>query len=225
MEIPMRRLLLALPLALLPLSLAQAHQHGHKHDHKHEHSHEHAEHGSLGAHEHGTAELNVVLDGQTLEIELKSPAMNLLGFEHAAKSDADKAKVAGVRSQLEAPQALFGLSAGNCTLSEQALESPLFADAKAHKEHDHKHDKKHAHKHDHKHKHAEHKADEHGHDEHSDIHAHYRFTCQQPQDLKQLDLAELFTRFPGTEKIQVQLIGPNGQQGLELGQGKTTLSF
>ena len=67
---------------------------------------------------------------------------------------------------------------------------------------------------------------EHRHDaEHSDIHAHYQFDCQQPDALKQLDLSELFKAFPGMEKIQVQLIGPAGQQGLELGQGKTTLSF
>ncbi len=212
----MRRLFLALPFALLPLSLAQAHQHGHKHDHKHEHKHEHAEHGSLAAHEHGAAELNVVLDGQTLEIELQSPAMNLVGFEHAAKSETDKAKVAEARSQLEAPQALFGLNSGDCSLSTHSLESPLFATAKAHPEHDHTHDKP---------AHAGHQADEHKHDEHSDIHAHYQFSCQQPQDLQQLDLSELFKAFPGTEKIQVQLIGPKGQQGLELSPGKSTLSF
>jgi hypothetical protein len=210
MEIPMRRLLLALPLALLPLSLAQAHQHGHKHDHKHEHSHEHshehAEHGSLGAHEHGTAELNVVLDGQRLEIELKSPAMNLLGFEHAAKSDADKAKVAALQGQLQAPQGLLGLGSGDCSLTEHKLESPLFAAAQTHKGHSHG-------------AHQDHDA------EHSEIHAHYQFNCEQAQALKQLDLAELFKAFPGMEKIQVQLIGPAGQQGLELGQGKTTLSF
>ena len=62
----MRRLLLALPFALLPLAAAQAAQ---AHDHEHEH-----EHGSLGAHEHGVGRLNAVLDGQTLELELESPA-------------------------------------------------------------------------------------------------------------------------------------------------------
>src|SRR3989338_5768375 len=101
----MRRLLLALPFALLPLAALAA-----------EHSHEHADHGSLDAHEHGAAMLNVVLDGQVLELELESPAMNLVGFEHAAKSTADKTKVAAARSQLQDPQALFGLGAGDCTL-------------------------------------------------------------------------------------------------------------
>ena len=52
----MRRLLLALPCALLPLAIAQA---ADEHDHDHEH-------GSLGAHEHGVGRLNAVLDGQAL---------------------------------------------------------------------------------------------------------------------------------------------------------------
>jgi hypothetical protein len=93
----MRRLLLALPFALLPLAIAHA---ADEHDHDHEH-------GSLGAHEHGVGRLNAVLDGQTLELELESPAMNLVGFEHTATTDADKAKVAAVRAQLEKPLALF----------------------------------------------------------------------------------------------------------------------
>ena len=65
----MRRLLLALPFAMLPLAVAHA---ADEHDH---------EHGSLGAHEHGVGRLNAALDGKTLELELESPAMNLVGFE------------------------------------------------------------------------------------------------------------------------------------------------
>jgi hypothetical protein len=200
----MRRLLLALPLALLPLA-ALAAEHSHEHD-DHQHEHDHAEHGSLDAHEHGAAQLNVVLDGKMLHLQLDSPAMNLVGFEHAAKSDADKAKVAAARSQLAQPQVLFGLNAGDCNISKQEVESPLFA----------KHADSHGHKHEHEKSHDS---------EHSDIHAHYSLDCQKPEDLQQLDLGELFKRFPATEKIQVQLIGPNGQQGLELTPAQPTLSF
>ncbi|MDE3738133.1 DUF2796 domain-containing protein [Metapseudomonas resinovorans] len=190
----MRRLLLALPFALLPLAVAQAQPHEHEHDH---------EQGSLSAHEHGVAQLNAALDGKTLELELESPAMNLVGFEHAAKSDADKAKVAAARAELDKPLELFALpAAAGCKVASKELESPLFGD-------DHDHDD-----------HAK------GHDqEHSEIHAHYRFDCASPEQLKSLDLAELFKRFPATEKIQVQLIGPNGQQGAELSRSSTSLSF
>lgn len=192
----MRHLLLALPFALLPLVAAQAQEHGHDHDHEHSHD-------SLGAHEHGVASLNAVLDGNLLELQLESPAMNLVGFEHAAKSDADKAKVAAAKRELEQPISLFALTTGDCKATQVELESPLFGDA----DHDHDHD------------HHDHES------EHSDIHAHYRFECARANELKQLDLAELFKRFPATEKIQVQLIGPNGQQGVELTPAQPRLSF
>lgn len=191
----MRRLLLALPFALLPLAVAHAHD-----DHDHDHAH-----GTLAAHEHGVAKLNVVLDGNTLELELDSPAMNLVGFEHAASSDADKAKVAAVRQQLEQPLQLFGLSAAaGCKEDQQELESPLFGDApKADDDGD------------------EH---EHGH-QHSDIGAHYQLTCANPDKLAQVDLAPLFKAFPATQKINVQLIGPNGQKGVETTPAKATVAF
>ncbi|UQB77407.1 DUF2796 domain-containing protein [Pseudomonas shirazica] len=192
----MRRLLLALPFALLPLAVAHAHDDDHDHDHAH---------GTLGAHEHGVAKLNAVLDGNTLELELDSPAMNLVGFEHAANSDADKAKVAAVRQQLEQPLKLFGLPAATgCKEDQQELESPLFGDApKADDDGD-----------DHEHSH-----------QHSDIGAHYQLTCANPDKLAQVDLAPLFKAFPATQKITVQLIGPNGQKGAEATPAKAAVAF
>lgn len=193
----MRRLLLALPFALLPLTAAVAHD---EHDH---------EHGTLGAHEHGVARLDVALDGNTLELELDSPAMNLVGFEHAATSDADKATVARVREQLAAPSSLFTLdAAAGCDLTQQTLESPLFGQAPA--VHEHEHEKPDAHAH------------EHG---HSDIHARYALTCTTPGALTQLDLAPLFQHFPTTRTLHVQLIGPNGQKGQEATATQATVAF
>lgn len=205
----MRRLLLALPFALLPLAIAQAAE---VHDHDHEH-----EHGSLGAHEHGVGRLNAALDGQTLELELESPAMNLVGFEHVASSDADKAKVAAARAQLEQPQVLFSLpKAAGCVVAKQALESPLFGDKPDADDHDededHDEDAKDADGHEHHH-------------EHSEIHAHYQFTCAKPEALKNLDLTQVFKTFPATLKIQVQLISPAGQQGVEATAKAASLKF
>ena len=192
----MRHALLALPFALLPLHAAQAANHEHSHAHAHE------EHASLDAHEHGLASLNVALDGQTLEIQLQSPAMNLVGFEHEAKSDADKAKVAAARQHLEQPQALFALPIeAKCALQDSELDSPLFG-GHAHDEHEH--------------------ADEHG---HSDIDASYRFACANAEALQTLELGSFFGTFPGTEKLEVQLIGPSGQQGAELTPSNSRLSF
>lgn len=190
----MRPLLLAL--VLLPFA-AQAHD-----DHDHDHAH-----GSLGKHEHGVAQLNVALDGKTLELELDSPAMSLVGFEHAASTDADKAAVAKARAQLEKPLELFALPVtAGCSVASQELRSPLFGDkapAHAHKE-------KAGHEH------------EHG---HADIHAHYQLSCEKPELLKLLTLAEFFKRFPATQKIQVQLIGPDGQKGADLAPASAELKL
>ena len=191
----MRRLLLALPFALLPGFVLAAEQHDHDH------------HDSLGAHEHGAAELDAALDGSMLEIELRSPAMNLVGFEHAPSSDADKRKIADARERLEQPDALFGLpAAAGCKLAETELESPLF-EGEAH-DHDH--------------------GDEHDGDhesQHSEIHAHYHFDCATPQAIQALDLQALFKAFPGTKKIQAQLIGPNGQRGAQLDADQPRATF
>lgn len=193
----MRRLLLALPFALLPTFVLAAEQHAHDHDH--------ARHDSLGAHEHGAAELDAALDGSTLEIELRSPAMNVVGFEHAPSSEADRRKIADARKQLEQPDTLFGLpAAAGCTLAETELESPLFEDTAHGGEH-------------------EHDGDHEG--QHSEIHAHYHYDCATPQALNALDLQGLFKAFPGTEKIQAQLIGPNGQRGAQLDDGQPRAEF
>lgn len=197
----MRRLLLALPFALLPLAIAHAAD-----------THV-AEHASLGAHEHGTARLNAVLDDQTLELELDSPAMNLVGFEHLATSDADKATISKVRQQLEQPLTLFALPASaQCIVAKQSLTSPLFGDKPEGDEHDEDGD--------------EHDADggEHHHD-HSEIHAHYQFQCDNTAALEKLDLSQLFKTFPATHKVQVQLIVPSGQQGVDATPDNSVLTY
>jgi len=195
----MRRLLLALPFALLPGFAVATEHHAHDHDH----------HDSLGAHEHGAAELDAALDGSMLEIEFRSPAMNLVGFEHAPSSEADKRQIAAARRQLEQAGILFGLPvAAGCTLAETELESPLFEGAA------HDHDDEHEHKHDDDHE-----------GQHSEIHAHYHFDCATPQALEALDLQALFKAFPGMQRIQAQLIGPNGQRGAQLDAEQPRATF
>ena len=187
----MRRLLLAVPFALVPLAVAHADD-----DHDHEHA-------SLGAHEHGVGSLDVALEGQTLELDLDGPAMNLVGFEHIATTDADKAKVAAAQAQLGNPLVLFSLpKAADCSVEAQDLQSPLFEAAP-----------------------EEAGGVAKGEHHHSDIEAHYAFTCSKPEALKTLDLSKFFKTFPGTHKIKVQMIGGSGQQGSELTPKAPSLKF
>lgn len=188
------RLLLLLPFVLAPLAIAGEHHHAHAQS-------------SLGRHEHGVGELDVALEGTTLELELRSPAANLLGFEHAPRNAEERQQLARLEEQLGRPQLLFTLpAAAGCRLATQQLDSPLFTTSPTHEPEA---------------PHAHHETSA----EHSEIHARYRFDCRTPEALDALDVAPLFHKFPATARLQVQLIGPHGQQGGELRTGKSRLGL
>lgn len=187
----MRSLLLALPFALAPLVLQADTRHAH---------------ASLASHQHGAAELDVAVDGRDLLLEWRSPAANLLGFEHAPRSAVQRQRVTEVRAALGEGERLFGLpAAAACSLAETHLDGALLATAEEPHDHDHDHDQAGA--------------------AHSDVKAAYRFVCAQPERLDALELAGLFARFPATETLRVQLIGPSGQRGAELSAAASRLAF
>lgn len=58
----------------------------------HDHDHDHAAEESLekGKHVHGAVTFNLALEGQILSVELDAPALNVVGFEKAPRSDAER---------------------------------------------------------------------------------------------------------------------------------------
>jgi len=176
---------------LAPLSVS-----AHEHD-----DHQHTQ--SLAAHVHGVATLNIAIDEQLLEMQLESPAMNIVGFEYTPASAADKQAVADAEQALKNAPLLFKLTQqAQCLLTAVSIDNDLTDQADAH----------------------EHSAVEDEH-HHSDILAHYQFTCTAPDRLKGIDLAGFFKTFPHTEKINVQLITSEIQQGVELSHSNTSLSW
>lgn len=174
---------------------------------------EHESHGH-GAHEHGHGHLNLVLDGNQLMIELQAPAADLVGFEHAAKNDAEKAQYAEAIARLKQPASLFRLDpAAGCALTQQEINAVK-------EEHDHEHD------HDHDHDKAGSDQDEHQHEAggHADIGAMYTYTCEAPAKLSGLE-ATLFSVYPSLEKLSVQGILPTGQTAAELTPSAYKLSW
>ncbi|MEZ4631111.1 MAG: DUF2796 domain-containing protein [Deinococcales bacterium] len=164
------------------------------------------------AHTHGEAELNLVIEEDSLWLELLTPALHFLGFEHEAQSDEEKAKVAQVLEALQEGSSLFQFNPqASCEI--QALDIHL-----GHAEH---HDEEH---HDEEHHDEEHHDDEHHNEEdneeyaesHRDIFASYQGTCQNIAALTQLDLGPLFNNYPLFEVIHVQWLGPQGQSASEL---------
>jgi len=51
-----------------------------------------AEHRHAGKHVHGAGELNIAVEGSGAIIEFRAPGESLYGFEHEAKTDAEKKK-------------------------------------------------------------------------------------------------------------------------------------
>ncbi len=127
------------------------------------------QHRQHDAHVHGHAQLNLVVSGQTLQVELETPSNNLLGFEHQAKSEKDKKTLREALAVLNDPSKwLRPAAAAACKLQDMDIESALL-EADHHDEHEHE---KHAKHDDHDH-HDDH--DDHDHDKHAkhDDHDHH----------------------------------------------------
>lgn len=133
----------------------------------------------LGAHVHGHGALNVALEGNVLAMELEVPGFDIVGFEHPAETEADKAAIAAGLAQLENAAMLFSMPPdAGCQLTEAHAVlhgDDHHEDHDEHEGHDHEehgHDDDHAeHGHeDHAHEdaHAEDKHEDHDHGDHDE---------------------------------------------------------
>lgn len=165
---------------------------------------------SLQPHVHGAAQLQVVLEQQTLQISLNSPGANLLGFEHAPQTPAEKTAQAQLEERMRDPAVIIRLpAAADCMLSQVEM--------RAHYEHqvggmpaDHDHE----HEHDHEQEEP---------NEHSDLSFDYRFICASPEALKTAELS-VFESFPGLQTLRAEVIGET-QSLQELSAANPVLKF
>jgi len=72
------------------------------------------------AHEHGNVTINVALEEKQLVIELDSPAVNVIGFEHEPRTDDERAAVHTASDVLKSGKGLFGLPKDALCLFEGA---------------------------------------------------------------------------------------------------------
>jgi hypothetical protein len=150
----------------------------------------HQHHGahSHGAHQHGVARLEVAVDGGTLTLHLESPLDNVVGFEHAPKTDKQRAAANQALATLKQADRLFvPTPEAACKLIEATVEAPVL----------------------------EGKTGQSG--EHGDLHADYRFQCAQPARLKGVDV-RLFGAFPGMKRVDAALVTAKGQKAFKLGK-------
>ncbi|SFI83020.1 DUF2796 domain-containing protein [Nitrosomonas sp. Nm34] len=142
-----------------------------------------------GAHVHGEAVMNIVLDGNSLFIELDSPVINLVGFEHAPNDEEQVSALLKAEKTLASADRLFHFATTKCSLENVEIEMP-YSKNHAHKNHPHPPEIHH---------------------EHADLHANYVFQCEQAKDLTAISV-NLFSLFPDLQEIKAQWIF-QGKQG------------
>ena len=173
---------------------------------------------SLEAHVHGTSELMIVAEGSALEVQFKSPAMNLVGFEHKARIPKDIKTVEKVALTLRQHDALFLMSDTNCKLTNTSVDLSKIIDTD-HQGNDHgssASNDKHAHEDDESHE---------GHDaNHSEIMVTYKYHCQDSISLPSITV-NLFEFFTGIEEINTMWVSQTGQGALTLRHDNRIINF
>ena len=87
------------------------------------------------AHEHGVATLEVAVDASRLALQFRSPAMNLLGFEHPPRTAQDTAAVARAMKWLRDPATQFQPSAdARCSVTRSDVVPPDWEHSAEHAE-------------------------------------------------------------------------------------------
>lgn len=180
-----------LPIALLALAALAAQAHG------------------PGAHEHGAATLEVAVDGDRIELHFESPLDNLLGFERAPRSEAERQAVRAMAQRLHRAGELFvATPQAQCSVASTSLESGVLpaallaapgASAPA----------------------TSPGADADG---HADLDANIVLRCAKPQALKGLQL-RLFEAFPRLRRIDAQLATGTRQSAARLTPREAALAF
>lgn len=134
-------------------------------------------------HQHGVIALDVALDGTALVVELNAPLDSLVGYERAPRTEAERHAAAEALQRLRDPAQLFTPDAGaQCNAAAPQVDAGLLAPG------------------------AKPAAGE-----HADLQASYRWTCNQPAQLRSIALP-IFDAFKRIQRIDVQVVGPQGQR-------------
>ena len=143
------------------------------------------------AHAHGVAKLDIAVDAKQIVVQFETPLDNLVGFERAPRTDAERKAAADVLARLRSPDKGSPLfvadAAARCALSKADLQAPVLEPG----------------------------AKSAAKDEHADLDASYEFICAKPQELRALDVG-LFDAYKRIQRIEVQVAGPKGQSKVTL---------
>ena len=206
-------------------------------------------HREHGAHEHGRGTLDVAVEGEELVVELRMPAVNVVGFEHAPGTDAEREAVRQALARFKDPAAVLVPSPdAECEPERVETGFPGMGPGGPREHHD---EDEHEHKHEHDddgeagdkdedehHGHDEHDDDEHHDDEHepgepgmdsgaeahSELHATYHFHCHAPERLDRIQV-HVFELLHDAEEIEVRVVTPMLQKSMDLHPGETVVEL
>lgn len=161
-----------------------------------------------GSHQHGVAAVNVVAEGKSVTVQLKTPADSIYGFEHEAKTktDVERRDTAIAKLKSSAP-GMFILDASlNCTLSSADVD-PFVTDE--HAEHEKAEHTKVSEKHHQKEKHNHNKKK----GTHAEVHATFKFECEKAVSGTSMSFAAQ-KQFKALRTLKVQVLSGDKQSGL-----------
>jgi hypothetical protein len=153
-------------------------------------------------HEHGVGELNIAIQSNTMVLEFMIPGADVVGFEHEAKSEQDKATVSAALTKFDDYNNIFIIPTNSkCILISSKININQEDEHDEHDEHD-DHDG-----------HDDH--DEHQEEAHNEFYAKYTFECG---DIKSLDLLEFpyFETFSNSGELEVQFVSEIGSTSFEV---------
>lgn len=179
-----------------------------------------AEHRELGPHVHGHGTLNIAFEGGRVTLDLETPGTDLLGFEHEAKSDAEKAALTDVDAKLKAPLALFKFPSGaGCKVAEAKvdLDDDEAEDAKAGANAT-------ASKGAAGHNHADHDHGDHAHGPYATIGGEYELSCASLSAITSIEF-DYFKIFPRAQSLTVNVVTPRAQSAFEVTRAKPILDL
>ena len=135
------------------------------------------------AHVHGVARLDIAVDATRISLQLASPMDNLLGFERAPRTDAERRQSDALVARLRAADTLFRIDpAAGCTLAGVELTSAALKLGQA-------------------------TAGEEG---HADLDADVVFNCTDATKAATIEVA-LFDAAARLQRLDVQVATPQGQ--------------
>ncbi|MEM9101387.1 MAG: DUF2796 domain-containing protein [Pseudomonadota bacterium] len=165
-------------LIIMPLAVLASSQHQHS--------------TSLDAHVHGLSQLTIIIEKSTMALQLSSPAANLIGFEHIAKTPQEISRLEQLNQQLKDAKHYSWQRKESCRLEKANIDVssllPTPKTSKGHTSHHQHAEEKHSHK-----------------SKHSEILAHYRYHCSHTNMPSSMAIS-LFDSFPNIEKIRVMWI-------------------